>query len=204
MSKIESGGLKSSSTPYLFSNFVVTAFIGSFLRVKTFIEPLAAAVNIAQGSRVRCDQVFLVLANLYRIYDQMITNDAEDPSDEASRTNDPVHSILNSIEKRWAKCDQDLYIACFVLNPSLNQKLLNANACPPAYLVGIVKRLYARVFSKEPDKPAICPPTLISSLLSYLDRKGLFHSSTWDIEELSPHCQDPVCICLTCSQFLRV
>ncbi|KAI0072875.1 hypothetical protein K474DRAFT_1650318 [Panus rudis PR-1116 ss-1] len=66
--------------------------------IKTHLEPLAIAANVSQSTSTRLDQVLLMLANLYRIYGTTTL-------DEHVRS-----TIHGSLEKRWKKADQDIYI----------------------------------------------------------------------------------------------
>ncbi|KAF8518136.1 hypothetical protein BU17DRAFT_48961 [Hysterangium stoloniferum] len=50
----------------------------------------------------------------------------------------PNTKILESIEKQWLKLDQDLFIACFFLNPFINPSLHNPNNLTVAILMGII------------------------------------------------------------------
>src|SRR3954467_5110598 len=86
-----------------------------------------------------------MLANLHRIYTQMMVNDRDGNGEEEDDSH-PVKTIIDSVEKRWAKVDQDLFISCFFLNPFISRSLLNASKVPLAYILGILRRLYLRVF----------------------------------------------------------
>ncbi|KAF8344389.1 ribonuclease H-like domain-containing protein, partial [Amanita rubescens] len=129
--------------------------------IKTHIEPLAIAVNIAQGANTRCDQVVLVLGRLYRDYMKLL------------------NAIIDSIEKRWSKVDQDLFISAFYLNPYINRKLRNESKLPLSVIMGMIRRLYCRVFKAE--KP---PPELLQELVSYDNWRGMFSAEMWPLEDL--------------------
>lgn len=70
--------------------------------------PLAIAANVVQATHCRLDTVLLTFGSLYLTYSTHYI----DPNDEG-----PCQAILKSIEKRWAKADQDLFIAAVYLNP---------------------------------------------------------------------------------------
>jgi hypothetical protein len=76
-------------------------------RIKNFLEPLAIASNITQADSARVDIVLITFAFLYIRYSKLL--EAED-----IKARDV---ILASIERRWLKTDQDVFIAGVLLNP---------------------------------------------------------------------------------------
>ena len=72
------------------------------------LEPLAKAANIAQADICRPDQVLLIFGSLIYQYNRMRDVDV----DIAGRC-----AILASLEKRWEKCEQEVYIATTFVNP---------------------------------------------------------------------------------------
>lgn len=80
-------------------------------------------------------------------------------------------AIINSIEKRWAKTDQDVFIAAVLLNPfyrsePFGMKLNNAEA------LRIIIKLWQR-FNKTTESP---PNNFLDQLRNYLTRSGDFES----------------------------
>jgi hypothetical protein len=61
-----------------------------------------------------------------------------------------VHS---SLEKRWAKADQDVFIAALLMNPYIRGCCLASGSSflTPAGLYGIVKRVYERVMRQPAE-----------------------------------------------------
>jgi hypothetical protein len=108
--------------------------------MKTHLEPLAVATHIAQGASTRLDQILLTLANLYRIYSDM--GDLEE---------DVRVGIRNSLEKRWAKADQDVFILAVFFNPYIRAHLFNTSIIQltRAGVYGIVRRVWCRLFRAE-------------------------------------------------------
>ncbi|KAG1832299.1 hypothetical protein F4604DRAFT_1862351, partial [Suillus subluteus] len=47
----------------------------------------------------------------------------------------PVTSIIDSIEKRWKRADQDLFIIALFLNPLINPNVINSRVLPPGVLM---------------------------------------------------------------------
>jgi hypothetical protein len=110
-------------------------------RTCSYLQPLAVAANITQGSDTRLDHVLTTLGNLYRIY--------SDPNLDA----EVQAKVLESLEKRWAAADQDPFIAAVVLNPFLRGRCLSrANpSLTPVGLCNMLKRLHLRVFRTAVD-----------------------------------------------------
>ena len=78
-------------------------------RLKTHLEPLARAANITQAAFCHLDQILLTFGSLSIYYKDI---KAKDPANVLGCT-----AILDSIEKWWAKADQDIFIATVILNP---------------------------------------------------------------------------------------
>jgi hypothetical protein len=73
--------------------------------VKVYLEPLAIAANITQAAFCRMDQVLLSFGFLVMQYQSL--------------TDDPVaqKAVIDSLEMRWKKADQELFIASVLVNP---------------------------------------------------------------------------------------
>ena len=79
------------------------------------------------------DHVLLTLGNLFRQF-----SDSESTMfDEDLRL-----SVLKSLEKRWKKVDQDIFIVAVFLNPYIQAKLFRQEFLMEAQLYNIVERLY--------------------------------------------------------------
>jgi hypothetical protein len=136
---------------------------------------------------------------LYRIYTKCRINDRSHPDRAEEDIDHPVTSILDSIEKRWLKLEQDLFIACFFLNPFINPALRNSNNLTVAVLMGIIKRLYMRVFDTSE-----CPNDLMSQVYNYHTREGVFSDAKWPISELKESLKELVRnSSLRCEQILN-
>jgi hypothetical protein len=106
------------------------------------LEPLAIAANIAQGTHTRLDHILLALGNLFRIY-----SDSESTLfDEDLRL-----GVVKSLEKRWKKIDQDVFIVAVFLNPYIRGKLFKQEFLTEAQLYTIVKRLFERLMRCRAD-----------------------------------------------------
>jgi hypothetical protein len=110
-----------------------------FVRIQIILEPLAIAANVTQAAHTRLDHVLLTLGNLFRVY--------SDPNlDPQIQT-----GILGSLEKRWAKADQDVFILAVFLNPYIRQQPFSHAALTHANIYEITARLFTRIFYRQPD-----------------------------------------------------
>jgi hypothetical protein len=141
-------------------------------RLKITLEPLAIAANVTQAAGTRLDHVLVTLGNLYRIY----ATDTE--IDEEVR-----HIITKSLEKRWAKCDQDAFIVAVFLNPYIRAHLFNKNihSLSKAGLYAVVKRVYTRVFRLKMDQ---VPSSLFADYLEYYASSGRFSPDAMLLPEM--------------------
>lgn len=57
----------------------------------------------------------------------------------------------NSLEKRWKKADQDIFIVAVFLNPYIRAKLFRQQFLTEAQLYNIVERLYERLMCCKAD-----------------------------------------------------
>ena len=136
-------------------------------RTCTHLEPLAIAANITQASNTRLYHVLTTLANLYRIYSNLDSEDDSDVRDE----------ILNSLEKRWAAADQEPFIAAVVLNPFFCGDFLGRDiALTPIGLCNMLKRLQWRVFRVEADGD------FQAAFMDYYNKRGEFSPEAMALE----------------------
>ncbi|KAI0762362.1 hypothetical protein C8Q74DRAFT_1206355, partial [Fomes fomentarius] len=77
--------------------------------IKMHLKPLAIAANISQSSSHRPDQVVITFTFLFKYFKGLTP-----PEDLPIRT-----AVTKSLEKRWSKADQDVFIAAVILNPYL-------------------------------------------------------------------------------------
>lgn len=136
-------------------------------------------MNVAQAGNIRCDQVLLLLGKLYKTYQDAIIAERIDSNDASKDGDHELSSILDSIERRWAKADQDLHIGAFVLNPYLNIKLLNRSKITGSVIIGILRRLYERLF-----QPEELPSDLMRSIYNYYERTDIFAPDLWMLGDL--------------------
>ncbi|GBE86226.1 hypothetical protein SCP_0901050 [Sparassis crispa] len=82
-------------------------FWHSLARIKNHLEPLAIAANVTQGARCRLDQVLLTFGFLFLHFS--LLDDGDD--------SDACQKVIDSLEMRWGKADQEVFIAAVILNP---------------------------------------------------------------------------------------
>lgn len=145
-------------------------------RVKALLEPLAIASNITQASHTRLDHVLLTLANLFRIYSKA---EIDGPS---------CAKIIRSIEKRWAKADQDVFIAATFLNPYIRKRCFNPAVLTESSLYNLIERVFERLFEKKGDLALLRAFTDYAKGVSeFLDEEmNLNQMTAMHLQEVSP------------------
>lgn len=124
---------------------------------------------------------------MFKTYHDARIADQADSDNSSNYDQHELSAILDSLEKRWAKADQDLHIGAFFLNPCLNSRLLNSSVLSVAVLMGILRRLYERLF-----QASNIPPNLMDSIYKYSTREGIFSSSNWPVKDLEESLKDGV------------
>lgn len=61
------------------------------------------------------------------------------------------NGIIKSVEKRWKKADQDIFIVAVFLNPFIRDTVFNKEFLTEAQLYNIVERTYERVLRCDSD-----------------------------------------------------
>lgn len=140
-------------------------------RIKTHLEPLAIATNVAQAAHTRLDHVLLMLANLVRIYSD-------------TRVEGPIRDvILGSIGRRWEKQYQDVYILAVVFNPFIRMRLFNPTALTRNDVVKMAKRVFKRVFDADPES------AFSGALLDYIEGVAEFSDDEMMLLDYKTECQ---------------
>lgn len=98
----------------------------------TNLLPLSIAVRVLESDSARLDQVLQQYAHLAAHYNH-------------------VPHMMNSLEKRWAKMDQKLFLVAFVLHPARHFKHINMvlDFAYPRSVAGYAADLYMRVFKAD-------------------------------------------------------
>jgi len=135
---------------------ISTDFQSPFLsRVARYLEPLAIAANIVQQSFCQLNQVLITFGYLTMKYN----------TDQMKQDTIGCQAILDSIEARWAKSDQEVFVA-MVLNPFFQMSVFWPLQCfNKAEMRVLFTKLYRRFFAVEP------PHTFIEDTYNFLDGK---------------------------------
>jgi hAT family C-terminal dimerisation region len=109
----------------------------------------------------------MVFGLLFREYTIMLSN--------TNSHTEPLQAILNSIEKRWAKCDQDVFIAALILNPLFKlSPFARFSRFNNAGVFVLLSQLWTRFYHSPP------PDEIFTELLDYLADAGTFQTfPTW-------------------------
>ncbi|KJA22371.1 hypothetical protein HYPSUDRAFT_1084456, partial [Hypholoma sublateritium FD-334 SS-4] len=147
--------------------------------ITRYLEPLAIAANITQASFCRLDQVLLTFGFLVMRY-----KDEKMNQDEIGRS-----AIIKSLETRWSKCDQEVFVAAVIVNPFYQTLPFNVNDgefslwLTRAELRALFSRLFRRFFQREP------PPEFFTDMVDFLSATGKFRrlreQVTFDLEQAS-------------------
>ena len=104
-------------------------------------------------------------------YDRLRTNDPS-PNNYMGYT-----AIIDSIEKHWAKAEQEVFIATVVLNPFIKVTLFSSQLefLAPANILALLKCLYSRFFSvtEQEDELKVNMMQLYSNLDEYFKGTGI-------------------------------
>ncbi len=108
-------------------------------RITNHLRPLAISANIFQAPTCRLDHVLLTLGNLVDFFVTLPPQDWR-----------VTETVVQSIETRWKKTDQELFILGVFFNPFIRARYFNKTALPQMGLFHITRRAFLRLF---PDTP---------------------------------------------------
>lgn len=91
------------------------------------------------------------------------------------------HCILESLERRWSKADQDPFILSVFLNPFIRGRLFSPEnaSLNRAAIYGTAKRVFRRIFRRDSDIE------LYRAVLDYYESRVEFHPDRWNYEDIS-------------------
>ncbi|KIY49894.1 hypothetical protein FISHEDRAFT_31177, partial [Fistulina hepatica ATCC 64428] len=153
-----------------------SVFWHTITQIKMFLEPLALAANITQAGHCRLDSVLLTFGYLMMVYTKRAEFHDRDPH--------ALQVILASIERRWAKSDQDVFIAAVLLNPFIRASPFAS--IPERFGLANVYLLLVHLFERFFMTPA--PSVLLTEVQDYFAESGQFSA-------LQPmiHSQEALC-----------
>ena len=118
---------------------------------------------MTQTAHCRLDQVLLTFGLLYHEYSCLLR---DDPANEGA-----LRAIIDSLEKRWSKCDQDVFIAALIMNPQHRTaplaKIVTFNN---AAILALLNRLWLRFYQ------APAPTSLFQEFMAYMGNHGLYEN----------------------------
>ena len=117
----------------------------------------------------------LTLGNLFHIY-------SNPTLDSQIR-----EAILSSLEKRWAKADQDVFILAVFLNPYIRQHPFSRAALTHANVYEIAARVFKRIFGQDPDLD------FLKAFEDYFNNRAGFSSDSMGLEMMKSLYADQVC-----------
>ncbi|KAF8161039.1 ribonuclease H-like domain-containing protein [Crassisporium funariophilum] len=146
-----------------------SSFWNGLAKIQAILEPLAIAANITQASHTRLDHVLLTLGNLFQIYSSSSTQtlDAE-----------IAYGIQSSLEKRWEKADQDIFILAVFFNPYICSCIFNPAALTESSLYGIVDKVFKRFYGRVGDL------ALYKAFTDYVRGEGDFLPEEMNLERI--------------------
>ena len=153
----------------VFSVIEDSAFWHNLLWLKKQLEPLALAANITQLANVHLDQVLIIFGLLYKEYQALLAKD------NSPETRFLVQCIIDSIEKCWAKSEQEAFIAALFLNPVYKLgPFAEVDFTTLAGILHLLKKLYVRFFC---ELTVAKDQQMYDELQDYLHDTGRFKGS---------------------------
>ncbi|TFK16929.1 hypothetical protein FA15DRAFT_571127, partial [Coprinopsis marcescibilis] len=145
-----------------------TSFWIGLSRVVRHLRPLAIATNTLQSTSCHLDTVLVTFGFLYMQFNVM-----KSEGDATQSDIDACDRVLNSLEKRWGKADQAIFIAATILNPFypytiFNTHNSNAHFLSVAGAITLSKQLWKRFFREN------APQELSLEVMSFLKGQNMY------------------------------
>ena len=136
---------------------------------------------MTQTAHCRLDQVLLTFGLLYHEYMCLLK---EDPTHEGA-----VHAIIDSLGKRWSKCDQDIFIAALVMNPQhKTAPLAKIATFNNAAILTLLNRLWLRFYQ------APAPASLFPEFMEYMGNTGVYENFPVWVASIINDAEAKVCV----------
>jgi hypothetical protein len=100
-------------------------------------------------------------------------NQFTDPDDDSAR-----EVILSSLEKRWAKVDQDVFIAAVLLHPLHKNRPFSRGRFNVVSVLKLLRRLWRRFYKEDP------PMNFDDDVRDYVSNRGDYISFAPDHESM--------------------
>ncbi|RXW18608.1 hypothetical protein EST38_g7244 [Candolleomyces aberdarensis] len=139
-----------------------SSFWNDLKRIVHQLEPLAIAANIFQAPTCRLDHVLLTLGNIFNFFRN------EDDSELGNV--DVKKAMESSIERRWGKTDQELFILATFLNPYIRARFFNTDHLNFMSLFHMARRVFQRLTKTDLAND----PDFFSAFTDYFNDSGDF------------------------------
>ncbi|KAF9440521.1 hypothetical protein P691DRAFT_625249, partial [Macrolepiota fuliginosa MF-IS2] len=126
--------------------------------IKLHLKPLAIAANIIQSAFCWLDEVLITFSHLLCAY-QMLPMDSQDT--------EACNMIIWSLKSRWAKANQQVFIAAVILNPFFRLNLFQKTTY---FTYGAIDTLLSDLWTHFFGDPA--PIQLCNDIQAYLNNSG--------------------------------
>ncbi|KAI6112711.1 hypothetical protein F5141DRAFT_977867, partial [Pisolithus sp. B1] len=125
------------------------------------------------------DQSLLLMGFSYAEYSKLLEADPENQLFATMECEELIQTVLDSFEKHWKNCDQDVYIAAVVLNPvHKTAPFAKISQLNLAGIFALICKLWTRFFGSSP------PHELFMELQDYLGNKGTYMNFAAWVENL--------------------
>ena len=95
--------------------------------------------------------------------------------------------IQGSLEKQWAKADQDVFILAVFLNPYIRRQPFSCVALTHANIYEIAVQLLTRIFDQQPDLE------FLKAFEDYMNDTSDFSSQTMGLDMMKKLYDEQVC-----------
>ncbi|KZT64718.1 hypothetical protein DAEQUDRAFT_769439 [Daedalea quercina L-15889] len=127
-------------------------FFHKLRHLSQHLAPLATATNLFQSDHMHLDIVLITIARLFHIFSE--------PDLDLSA----CRAVLVSLEKRWAKQDQGIFILAVILNPYIRISAFERNSpfCQANEIQNLTAQVFWHFYRCEPDNE------FMTSVIRYL------------------------------------
>ena len=99
------------------------------------------------------------------------------------------HAIIASIESRWAKADQEVFLAAVILNPFYQSTpFATLHFLNNAGIRSLLSALWTRFYCTQP------PDEFYTQIADYLGQRGMFENLKNEVNVAKVVCERTVCI----------
>uniref|UniRef100_A0A0W0F2I9 HAT C-terminal dimerisation domain-containing protein n=1 Tax=Moniliophthora roreri TaxID=221103 RepID=A0A0W0F2I9_MONRR len=139
-------------------------------RIVRHLEPLAIATNVVQKAFCSLDTVLLTFGFLWHCYNKMLYE--RDDRRRGTEADLGIAAILQSLEKCWAKADQEVFVAAIILNPFFQSSPFSQDNIffNIAGITALLSKLWKCFYYED------APTALSIQIQAYLQQQGMFQT----------------------------